>query len=83
TLYKDYSDEAILEALQQAGLTEFVAAHPDGLGRMLYDDGKNISGGEKSRIAIARALLEKADLILLDEAFSALDPVKAKEIEKS
>lgn len=83
TLYKPYTDEEILEALEKAGLADFVNNHPDGLERMLYDDGKNVSGGEKSRIAIARALLEKADLILLDEAFSALDPAKAKEIEKS
>lgn len=83
TLYKHYSDEQIWEALTKAGLREFVETHAEGLDYMIYEDGKNVSGGEKSRIAIARGLLERADLILLDEAFSALDYEKAKEIEES
>lgn len=83
TLYKDYTDERIWEAIHKAGLGEFVSSHTEGLDYMIYEDGKNVSGGEKSRIAIARGLLEKADLILLDEAFSALDYEKAREIEES
>lgn len=83
TLYKDYTDEMIWDAIYKAGLSDFVNAHPEGLDYMIYEDGKNISGGEKSRMAIARGLLEKADLILLDEAFSALDYDRAREIEES
>lgn len=83
TLYKDYSEEEIWAALTKAGLKEFVKTHEGGLDYMIYEDGKNVSGGEKSRIAIARGLLEHADLILLDEAFSALDYDKAREIEQS
>ena len=83
TLYKDYSEEEIWTALTKAGLKEFVKTHEGGLDYMIYEDGKNVSGGEKSRIAIARGLLEHADLILLDEAFSALDYDKAREIEQS
>jgi ATP-binding cassette subfamily C protein len=49
--------------------------------KMILDNGKNISGGEKSRIAIARGLLNKADIIFLDEAFASLDYERAKEIE--
>ena len=82
-LYKDYSEEAIKLAIERAGLSDFVSHHPDGLMRMLYDNGKNISGGEKSRIAIARGLLQNAKIIILDEAFSSLDAVVAKEIEKT
>jgi len=50
---------------------------------MIYDNGKNISGGEKSRIAIARSLLQKADILFLDEAFASLDSKTAREIENT
>ncbi len=82
TLYKDFSEKEIWDAIDRAGLHEFVEAHTDGLERMILDNGKNISGGEKSRIAIARGLLNKADIIFLDEAFASLDYAKAREIEE-
>ncbi|GAB6107016.1 ABC transporter ATP-binding protein [Fusibacter bizertensis] len=82
-LYKDYDEAEIKQAIKRAGLTDFVQAHPQGLERMLYDNGKNISGGEKSRIAIARGLLQHAKVIILDEAFSSLDSVIAKDIERT
>ncbi|HBP26243.1 MAG TPA: hypothetical protein DD618_04755, partial [Acholeplasmatales bacterium] len=66
-----------------AGLSDFVANLPDGLDSMIYDNGKNISGGERSRLAIARGLINKSDIIFLDEAFANLDAEKAKAIEKS
>jgi ATP-binding cassette subfamily C protein len=83
TLYKEHSDDEIADAIRRAGLDDFVALHPDGLDRMIVDNGKNISGGEKSRIAIARGLLNKAEIIFLDEAFASLDLDKARAIEKS
>jgi len=83
TLYKDYSDDEIADAVKRAGLTDFVANLPDGLDSMIYDNGKNISGGERSRLAIARGLINKSDIIFLDEAFANLDAEKAKAIEKS
>lgn len=83
TLYKNYEDEQILDAIRRAGLEEFVSQHPDGLNRMILDNGKNISGGEKSRIAIARGLLNRAEIIFLDEAFASLDRKRATEIESS
>ncbi len=82
-LYKKYSDEEVQLAIERAGLANFVDNHPDGLERMLFDNGKNISGGEKSRIAIARGLLQHAKIIILDEAFASLDGVIAREIEKT
>ncbi|MFA6335868.1 MAG: ATP-binding cassette domain-containing protein, partial [Bacteroidales bacterium] len=63
------------------GLTEFVQSNPEGMDYMIYDNGKNVSGGEKSRIAIARALLNKSDIIMLDEAFASLDRDRVKAIE--
>jgi len=83
TLYKDYSDEEIGQAIEAAGLTDFVNGQPEGLNSIIYDNGKNISGGERSRIAIARALLSKASILLMDEAFASLDMERAKEIEKT
>lgn len=83
TLYKNYSEAEIIDAISRAGLSDFVENHPDGLKRMILDNGKNISGGEKSRIAIARGLLNKAQIIFLDEAFASLDLEKARAIEKS
>ncbi|MBE0700362.1 MAG: ABC transporter ATP-binding protein [Acholeplasmataceae bacterium] len=83
TLYKDYHEDDIWNAIERAGLKEFVKTHPDGLDRMIVDNGRNISGGEKSRIAIARGLLNQADIIFLDEAFASLDRARATEIESS
>jgi len=82
-LYKDYSDQRIQLALKQSGLEDFVAALPQGLDSMIYDNGRNISGGERSRLAIARALLAGADLIFLDEAFASLDATTACAIERT
>jgi len=82
-LYKDYTPEEVWDAVERAGLHDFVAAHEDGLNRMILDNGKNISGGERSRVAIARALLNKVDILFLDEAFASLDRKLTVEIEKS
>lgn len=83
TLYKSYTEEEIERALYVSGLSDFVKALPHGLDTMLYDNGKNISGGERSRIVIARAMLAKASILFLDEAFASLDMERAKEIEKT
>jgi len=81
TLYKEYEETQIWDAIDRAGLHDFVLSQPEGLDKMILDNGKNISGGEKSRVAIARGLLNKADILFLDEAFASLDYQKAKEIE--
>lgn len=83
TLYKEYSNEELWDAINRAGLNEFVEEHTGGINRLILDNGKNISGGEKSRIAIARGLLNKADIIFLDEAFASLDRQRAMDIENS
>jgi len=83
TLYKNYSQDEIKEAIKNAGLTSFIENLPGGLGYKITDNGKNISGGEKARIAIARGLITRADLIFLDEAFASLDMETAIRIEQT
>ncbi len=81
TLYKDYNDDEIDLAIQRAGLTDFILGQSKGIETLILDNGKNISGGEKSRLAIARGLLSNTGIIFLDEAFASLDSKVAREIE--
>lgn len=83
TLYKEYSDKDIEAAINSAGLSDFIHNLSNGLDTIIYDNGKNISGGERSRIVIARALLNKASILFMDEAFASLDMDRAKEIEQT
>lgn len=82
TYFKDYSDKQINEVIEKAGLKDFVSALPNGLNTVINENGNNISGGEKQRISIARALLKDADLLIYDEPTSNLDHTTAKEIER-
>ncbi len=67
------TDEDVIEAAKTAHAHEFIMALPDGYQTLLAESGGNLSGGEKQRISIARALLKDADIILLDEATASLD----------
>lgn len=68
----DISDAYALCA--ELGLGELLERMPSGMSQMVGDNGWQLSHGEKSRIYIARALLQHADLLILDESFGALDP---------
>lgn len=69
----DATDEDLWAALDAAQASEFVRDLPDGLGAAVDAGGANFSGGQRQRLAIARALLRRADLYVFDDSFSALD----------
>ena len=70
---EDADDKAVLEALDCAQASEFVSELPDGAENPITQGGTNVSGGQKQRLAIARALVRKAPVYIFDDSFSALD----------
>lgn len=69
----DATDEEITDALKNAQAWNFVSSFPDGLDTDLSQGGVNLSGGQKQRLCIARALLKKPKIIILDDSTSAVD----------
>ncbi|HJN70521.1 MAG TPA: ABC transporter ATP-binding protein, partial [Candidatus Thalassarchaeaceae archaeon] len=80
---RDSSNEQIHNALEAAGAWEFVSQMSDGMDTMVGDRGVMLSGGQRARISLARALLNDPDLLILDEASAALDAETEKRIQKS
>lgn len=66
--------EEVIQAAKQACCHDFIMALPDGYQTMVNEKGNNLSGGEKQRISIARAILKDAPIIILDEATASIDP---------
>ncbi|MGH7059866.1 MAG: ABC transporter ATP-binding protein, partial [Stellaceae bacterium] len=76
----DADERAILRALDQAALADFVATLPDGLDTRVGERGVQLSGGQRQRVAIARAFLKNAPTLILDEATSHLDAVSEAKV---
>lgn len=70
---EDATDEECWEALRIAQAEDFVRQLPKGLETKVMENGKNFSGGQKQRLTIARALIAKPELLILDDSLSALD----------
>lgn len=79
----DASEVEVMVAARAACCDEFVMKMPDGYQTMLGENGSTISGGERQRISIARALLKNAPIILLDEATASLDPENEELIQRA
>ena len=69
----DASEEAVCRALDLAQATEFVAKLPQGVRAPIAQGGANVSGGQKQRLSIARALARQPEILIFDDSFSALD----------
>ncbi len=70
---EDASDQEIEEALETAQALEVVKSRENGLDAMIFQGGKNLSGGQRQRLTIARALVRKPQILILDDSSSALD----------
>ena len=80
---EDASDEELWEALEKAQAKEIVEAKPGTLGFLLEQGGRNLSGGQKQRLSIARALVKKPEILILDDSSSALDFATDAALRKS
>jgi len=79
----DATDNEVFEAAELAYATEFISKLKDGYNTVIGENGVRLSGGEKQRLSIARAILKKTKIILLDEATSSLDAETESKIQKA
>ena len=78
---RDADDEKLYKALEDAALASFVRSLPEGLDSDVGEGGSKLSGGQKQKIGIARALLSEAEYMIFDEATSSVDPESEAEIQ--
>ena len=79
----DATHEQVVEAAKKACCHDFISALPDGYDTVIGEGGGTLSGGEKQRISIARAILKDAPIIILDEATSSVDPENEDELQRA
>ena len=76
----DATDKEIINALKDAEAYEFVSKYEDNINHEVLENGSNYSGGQKQRLSIGRALIRKPEILILDDATSALDLLTDKRI---
>jgi ABC-type multidrug transport system fused ATPase/permease subunit len=75
-----YDTEKLKDIICKAGLMDLIENFPEGLNKMIMENGRNISGGQRQRIVFARALYRDAGLLILDEPFNELDEKSENEL---
>lgn len=69
----DATDEEVAQAAEIAQALEFIEEKPEGFQSLIEQGGRNVSGGQKQRLSIARAIVKRPDIYIFDDSFSALD----------
>lgn len=78
---RPFSREEVIEAAKKAHAHEFIEKLPKGYDTLLSETGKNLSGGQQQRLAIARALVKRAPILVMDEATSSLDTLSENRVK--
>lgn len=81
--FNEYSDEHFLEICKVSGVDDFVGSNPQGYDLMVQEKGAGLSGGQKQAINLARSLLHKPAILLLDEPTSSMDQASEKRVVKA
>lgn len=82
-LFKNYTNEILNKVINMCGLSDLIKNLNYGVDTLIGENGSSISGGEKQKIAIARAIIKETPIIVLDEATSSIDIETAEKIEQS
>ena len=80
---KDATHEDVIEAAKKACCHDFILSLPDGYNTLIGEGGASLSGGEKQRISIARALIKDAPIVIFDEATANVDPENEDRLQKA
>jgi len=80
---EEASDEELIKAIKAAQLEELISSLPNGLDTFMEETGQRFSGGERQRVALARILLQKTPIVIMDEPNASLDPKTEKALLKT